>query len=136
MKLINGRLIINENEIDEACEKLRGIVQSKLDTLGHGNVIVDVVFDNECWNEKTCAMWCEIDINLLTSSGFLGCISFTTESYEPTLVYTNQFEFYYVFEQSSNTCTNPTDMLNTGHSKLKCVKCLEQILLDDLYERL
>ena len=45
MKIKNNRLIINENGIDEACEQIQKIVQDKLDSLGHGNVIANVDFN-------------------------------------------------------------------------------------------
>ena len=44
MEIKNNRLIINEDEIDEACEEIRQIVQDKLDEIGHGNVIAQVEF--------------------------------------------------------------------------------------------
>lgn len=62
MEIKNNRLIINENEIEEICEKIRQIVQNKLDSLGHGNVIANVYFYNNC-NEDFTRFWNEINID-------------------------------------------------------------------------
>lgn len=134
MKIKNSRLIINENEIDEACEQIRKIVQDKLDLLGYGNVIANVDFYNEADDDFT-QFWNEINIDLLTSDGFLGNIQYTTEGIEPTLVVENdEFEFYYVFTFSSNTCTSLKHMVNIGFCEFNkdTDVLLENVLVDEL----
>ena len=134
MEIKNNRLIINEDEIDEACEEIRQIVQDKLDELGHGNVIVQVEFYENA-NDAFTLFWNQIDIELLTSSGFLGNIEYTTDGIEPSLVYEDgKFEFYYVFTNSGNTCTSNKYMTNTGFCDFDedNDELLENILLDEL----
>ena len=134
MKIKNNRLIINENGINEACEQIQKIVQDKLDSLGHGNVIANVDFYNES-NDDFTLFWNEINIDLLTSDGLLGNIQYTTEGLEPTLVTENdEFEFYYVFTFSSNTCTSLKYMVNTGFCEFNkdTDELLENVLLNEL----
>ena len=134
MEIKNNRLIINEDEIDEACEEIRQIVQDKLDELGHGNIIVQVEFYENA-NDAFTLFWNQIDIDLLTSSGFLGNIEYTTDGIEPSLVYEDdKFEFYYVFTNSGNTCTSHKYMTNTGFCDFDKDndELLENILLEEL----
>lgn len=104
-------------------------------------------FDDECCDDGCIHFWNEINIVLLENKNehnniedienenVIGVITYSTNDYEPHLVYMDgEFKFYYVFEQSSNTCTNPIDMKNTGISEYPCEKCLEQILIDELNE--
>lgn len=134
MEIKNNRLIINENEIEESCEKIRQIVQNKLDSLGHGNVISNVDSYENC-NENLTHFWNQIDIDLITSEGFLGNIEFTTNDIEPSIVFIDgKFDFYYVFVNSSNTCTSLKYMINTGFCDFdkENDELLENILLEEL----
>lgn len=134
MEIKNGRLIINENEIDEACEEIRQIIQDKLDELGHGNVIAQVDFYDNA-NDAFTLFWNQIDIDLLTSGGFLGNIEYTTDGINPTLVCEDdRFEFYYVFTNSSKTCTSLKYMTNTGFCDFdeNNDELLENILIEEL----
>lgn len=127
MKIVNGRLIIDENKIDEACEKIKSYVSEELLIIASENFFsyddfnIIVYFDDECWNDETYHCWNEINIDIYKDKEFLSNICYSTESYEPTLVNENgAFKFYYVFTNGSMTCTNPLDMKNTGHSKFPC----------------
>lgn len=134
MEIKNGRLIINEDEIDDAIEQIRQIIQDKLDELGHGNVIVDVDFYENC-NESCTLFWNELDINLMATDGFLGSIEFRTESLENSLAFINdKFEFYYVLTFLSNTCTSLKYMTNIGFCDFDKDndKLLENVLLEEL----
>lgn len=138
MEIKNERLIINENEIDEACEEIRQIVQDKLDELGHGNVIAQVEFYENC-NDDLTLFWKELDIDLLSAEGFLGNIEYTTNGFDPCLVYENgKFEFYYVLTNSGNTCTSLKYMTNTGFCDFdkENDELLENILLEELNNKL
>ena len=97
-------------------------------------MIANVDFYNEADDDFT-QFWNEINIDLLTSNGFLGTIQYTTEGLEPTLVVENdEFEFYYVFTFSSNTCTSLKYMMNTGFCEFNedTDKLLENVLMDEL----
>ena len=103
-------------------------------SLGHGNIIANVDFYNES-NDDFTLFWNEINIDLLTSDGLLGNIQYTTEGLEPTLVTENdEFEFYYVFTFSSNTCTSLKYMVNTGFCEFNkdADELLENILVNEL----
>lgn len=139
MEIKNCRLIINEEEIDESCERIRDILQNKLDLLGYGNVIVSVEFCDECYNDNMTRFWNNIEILLLTSEGYLGSIDYATEGYTPLLTLNkNDFEFYYVFEYTSSTRTSMNYMKNIGHCDFDENHdfILEDILLKELEEQL
>ena len=139
MRIKNNRLIINEEEIDESCERIRDILQNKLDLLGYGNVIVSVEFCDECYNDNMTRFWNSIEILLLTSEGYLGSINYATEGYTPLLTLNkNDFEFYYVFEYTSSTRTSMNYMKNIGHCDFDENHdfILEDILLKELEEQL
>ena len=139
MEIKNCRLIINEEEIDESCERIRDILQNKLDLLGYGNVIVSVEFCDECYNDNMTRFWNSIEILLLTSEGYLGSIDYATEGYTPLLTLNkNDFEFYYVFEYTSSTRTSMNYMKNIGHCDFDENHdfILEDILLKELEEQL
>ena len=139
MKIKNYRLIINEEEISESCERIREILQNKLDSLGYGNVIVSVEFCDECYNDNMTRFWNSIEILLLTSEGYLGSIDYVTEGYTPLLTLNkNDFEFYYVFEYASSTRTSLNHMKNIGHCDFdeNYDYILEDILLAELEEQL
>ena len=120
MEISNNRLIISEDELEigDFCEQIRQIIQDKLDELGHGNVIANVDLYENC-NKNLTHFWNQIDIDLVTSEGFLGNIEFTTNDIEPSIVVIDgKFDFYYVFVNSSNTCTSLKYMVNTGFAIL------------------
>lgn len=139
VSIVNGRLVVDEDGIKYACTILEQIVLNKLRQLGHKDVDVKAYFDDECFNENTFHFWKEINIVLSMDDNTIGSITYTTDSYEPSLVYTgNKFKFYYVFEQSSYTCTNPIDLKNTSKSEYECKDnmYLERILIEELEDRL
>ena len=141
---VNNRLIINENSIDLArvwigdiiIDELYNLLGDKFDDIG-----LEICFDDECCDDE-CSHFCfVINIILLNNNSeikdddILGVITYSTNDKEPNLVYIDgEFRFYYVFEQTYNTCTNPFDMKNTFSSEYPCEKCLEQILIDTLDE--
>lgn len=145
MQIVNDRLIIGENIFfDEkrenfVCEVLRKIVQNKLDELGHPNVIANVEFNFDCTNNDLTYFWNELNIDLMTSDGFLSTIQYSTNSTEPTLVYVNgNFVFYHVFELSSHGCTSLKHMKNTGFCEFDKTNdtLLENILIEELTTKL
>lgn len=139
MRIKNNRLIINEELIEESCEELRKIIQDKLDSLGHYNVIASVEFNDDCYNNDMTRFWNSIEILLLTSEGYLGSIDYATEGYTPLLTLNkNDFEFYYVFEYISSTRTSMNYMKNIGHCDFDENHdfILEDILLKELEEQL
>ena len=86
-------------------------------------------------NDAFTLFWNQIDIDLITSSGFIGNIEYTTDGIEPSLVYEDdKFEFYYVFTNSGNTCTSHKYMANTGFCDFDKDndELLENILLEEL----
>lgn len=139
---VNNRLIIKENSIDYVCGKIGDIIESKLYELFNekaDDINVEVSFDNECGTDEYIHFWKEINIILLDNKSededVIGVITYTTNDQEPQLVYVDgKFVFYYVFDQTGNTCTNLFDMKNIGVTEYPCEKCLEQILIDTLDE--
>lgn len=139
---VNNRLIIKENAIDYVCGKIGDIIESKLRDLFNekaDDIDVEVSFDDECCDDEYIHFWKEIDIILLNNKSkdedVIGVITYTTNDQEPQLIYIDgKFVFYYVFDQTSNTCTNPFDMKNISFTEYPCEKCLEQILIDELVE--
>lgn len=137
---VNNRLIIKENAIDYVCNEICDIIESKLRELFNekaDDIDVEVSFDDECCDDKYIHFWNEIDIILLNNKSedddVIGVVTYTTNDHEPQLVYVDdKFVFYYVFDQTGNTCTNPFDMKNIGVTEYPCEKCLEQILIDEL----
>ena len=139
MELVNGKIIINENNMETDCDVICDIVALKLADIGRNDLKVEVAFEDENWNEKTCDTWNTIDINIMRGEELISNIQFATEKHEPTLVNTDYgFQFYYVFDYSSSTCTNPIDLKNVGHTTEPFSKgnLLEDILLRDLYDNI
>ena len=131
--MVNERLIIDENKIDSACVLIEQIVTNKLRQLGHKDVDVEVYFDIECF-ENTLQLWKEINIILLMDDDIIGCITYATDSDEPSLVYVdNKFKFYYAFEQLSHTCINLIDFTEASDED---DIYLEKILIEELEDRL
>lgn len=131
--MVNERLIIDENKIDSACVLIEQIVTNKLRQLGHKDVDVEVYFDIECF-ENTLQLWKEINIMLSMGDDIVGCITYATDSDEPSLVYVdNKFKFYYAFEQLTHTCTNPIDFTDASDED---DIYLEKILIEELEDRL
>ena len=132
--MVNERLIIDENKIDSACVLIEQIVANKLRQLGYKDVAVEVYFDVECFNENTLQLWKEINIILSIDNNIIGCITYATDSDEPSLVYVdNKFKFYYAFEQLTHTCTNPIDFTDASDED---DIYLEKILIEELEDRL
>lgn len=139
---VNNKLIIKENAIDYACGEIGNIIENKLRDLFNekaDDIDVEVSFDDECCDDEYIHFWKEIDIILLNNKSkdedVIGVVTYTTNDHEPQLVYVDgKFVFYYVFDQTGNTCTNPFDMKNIGVTIYPCERCLEQILIDELVE--
>ena len=137
---VNNRLIIKENAIEYVCTEIGEIIENKLCELLNekaDDIDVEVSFDDECCDDEYIHFWKEIDIILLNNKNedddVIGVITYTTNDQESQLIYIDgKFVFYYVFDQTGNTCTNPFDMKNIGVTEYPCEKCLEQILIDEL----
>lgn len=137
---VNNKLIIKENAADYVYSEICDIIESKLRELLNekaDDIDVEVSFDDECCDDEYIHFWKEIDIILLNNKSkdedVIGIITYTTNDQEPQLIYIDgKFVFYYVFDQTSNTCTNPFDMKNISFTEYPCEKCLEQILIDEL----
>lgn len=137
---VNNRFIIKENSIDYVCGEIGDIIESKLYELFNekaDDINVEVSFNNECCADEYIHFWKEINIILLDNKSenedVIGVITYTTNDQEPQLVYVDgKFVFYYVFDQTGNTCTNLFDMKNIGVTEYPCERCLEQILIDEL----
>lgn len=139
---VNNKLIIKENAADYVYSEIGDIIESKLRELLNekaDDIDVEVSFDDGVCDDEYIHFWNEINIILLNNKSkdddIIGVITYTTNDQEPQLVYVDdKFVFYYVFDQTGNTCTNPFDMKNISFTEYPCEKCLEQILIDELVE--
>lgn len=121
---VNGRLILEENEIESWLDKTRDEIRTFLETderFKDMDLFVEVEYEDCCWNEETHHMWNEINITI-TNFGVviplggqmtgqsrygLSCLQFTTDTYAPQLVYKDgEFKFYHVFDLGSKGITD------------------------------
>ena len=130
MDFVNGRIIINENEIDTAEKEIKRIFNKALKELGY-NKRCNVDVEMECWNSENNYMWNEI---IIRSGDFN--IQFTTDGVTPSLVYTDKFEFFYVFDYGASGCTNPETFINISRSPLKDgQRYVEDMVLKMIFKR-
>lgn len=128
MEALNGRLIINEDELEEACNRIERLITTKLNLLS----LPEKVCCCAKHGEDTDNMWNDIYIILgyEKDDECFAHIMYATESLSPTLVHKDgQFQFYHVYEVAHHTCTNARTLNN---DLKKGDKILEEILIDEL----
>ena len=124
MMIKNGRIIISEDTLELDVRGLEAKLRNFFKTdnrFSKYDIAVFFEFDNECWSDKTCDTWNELNIHIVNYDKVVelggqlagekrfasSCITYSTEGYEPCLaMVNNKPEFYYVFSGSSWTITN------------------------------
>ena len=140
--IVNDKLVVDEKCVYKACGLIEDIMYNKIRKLYDDKadeIDIDVSFSDECCHDECPIFWNEIEIVIYKDCEPISAITYTTDSYEPNLVYDgDKFRFYYVFTQSSNTCTNPVDLKNIRISKYSMdrMRCLEDVLIEELVEKL
>lgn len=143
MWIKNGRIILNENNLELEIERLEKELKNFFEYDSRfcmNNIDVFVELDDDCWNENTHHFWNELSIHVINydkevelGGEFAGekrsafvCITYTTESFEPNLVINNGLpEFYYVFNGTSWTITNSDTWENNR----------DEITVEDIIEK-
>lgn len=144
MLIKNRRIIINEGSLEFEVKLLEKVLRDFFKTdkrFSKYDIGVFVEFDDECWNDKTCQCWNELNISIINydktvelggelkgQTRFASAhISYTTENYEPQLIMNNSKpEFYYVFTGSSWGITNSVTWENNR----------DNITVEDIVEQL
>lgn len=140
MFMLNERFIIKEDKMDECCEKIRGLLQDKLDSIGLGRVIAQVAFEVLCEDAGDDKCYSELIISLYepNNDGPMGYMLYDAEGCTPTLVYQDgQFCFYYILEHAGVTYSCLEHLINTDFCPCeKPVATVEDILVQTLRDAL